>query len=128
MNQINERMVMAEDQNQILARVAKGELSAEEASDLLSAANSIHPAQTGLTRPGTLHVKITNMDSGRVKLSINIPLSLIDVGMGMGARFAPHLDDSAFEQIADAVWRGDAGKVYEVFEEDSREQVEIWIE
>ncbi|MBN1122963.1 MAG: hypothetical protein JXJ17_17945 [Anaerolineae bacterium] len=119
---------MGEDQNQILARVARGELSAEEGSELLAATNSIHPAQTGLTKPGTLRVKITNVDSGRVKLSINIPLSLVEVGIGMGARFAPHLDDSAFEQVADAVREGSAGKVLEIFEENSRERVEVWIE
>ncbi len=119
---------MGEDQNQILERIARGGLSAEEGSVLLAAANSIHPAQAGLTKPGTLRVKITNLDSGRVKLSINIPLSLIDVGIGMGARFAPHLDDSAFEQVADAVREGSAEKVLEVLEEANREQVEIWIE
>jgi hypothetical protein len=119
---------MVEEQNQILARVARGELSAEEGSDLLAAVNNTHSIQIGLTRPGTLRVRITNVDSGRVKLSINIPLSLVDVGIGMGARFAPHLDDSAFDQIANAVRESGAGKVLEIFDEDSREQVEVWIE
>jgi hypothetical protein len=119
---------MGEDQNQILARVSAGELSAEEGSDLLSAASSALLARPSQAKPGTLRVKITDADSGAAKLSINIPLSLVEVGIGMGARFAPHLNDTAFERVTGAVREGSVGKVLDIFDDASREQVEIWIE
>jgi hypothetical protein len=119
---------MGEDQNQILARVSSGELSAEEGSDLLSAASSAPLVRPSRTKPGTLRVKITDADSSVAKLSVNIPLSLVEVGIGMGARFAPHLDDAAFDRVTGAVREGSAGKVLDVFDNTSRERVEIWIE
>ncbi len=119
---------MEEEQNQILARVSAGELSAGEGSELLSAVSSTQFAQASQSKPGTLRVKILDTDSGTAKLSINIPLSLVEVGIGMGARFAPHLDDAAFDRVTGAVREGIAGKVLDMFDEASREQVEIWIE
>jgi hypothetical protein len=73
-------------------------------------------------------VRVTDMETGRTKVNVNLPLSLVDVGTRMGARFAPELDDVDFHSIIEQIKSGAQGKIIEVEDAEDGERVEIYVE
>jgi hypothetical protein len=125
-------MSTTEERLKILNMIAEGKISAEEGAQLLkalqTASGKTRSEGSGVVEPRYLRVRVTNLDSGRVKANINIPLSLINVGMRMGARFAPELDGVEFEEVMEAIRQGQYGKIIDAEDEEERERVEIYVE
>jgi hypothetical protein len=71
---------------------------------------------------------VTDLNSGRNKVNINIPMSLVNVGLKMGARFAPDIEGIDFDEVMEAVRSGSQGKIVDVVDEEDGERVEIYIE
>ncbi|MCZ7671397.1 MAG: hypothetical protein M5U34_31820 [Chloroflexi bacterium] len=73
-------------------------------------------------------MRVTDMRSGRNKVNVNIPMGLVNVGIKMGARFAPDMEGGEYEQIMTAIKSGQQGKVMDVTDDESGERVEIFVE
>jgi len=71
---------------------------------------------------------VTDRHSGRVKLNVTIPVGLIDVGLKMGARFAPEIAGMDGNVIQTAIRDGVQGRVLSVDDADDSERVEIYVE
>lgn len=128
-------MASSEERVKILNMIAEGKISAEEGAQLLKALQSASPRPAGVgaaastvAEPRYLRVRVTNIDSGQVKANINIPMSLINVGLRMGARFAPDLEGVEFEEVMEAIRHGQRGKIIDVEDEEDGERVEIFVE
>ena len=125
-------MSTAEERVKILNMIAEGKISAEEGAQLLKALQSAsgrsHTSTAGMSGSAAkfLRVRVTSADSGRVKANISIPLSLVNVGMKMGARFAPELEGFEIEEVMRAINEGHRGKIIEAEEEG--ELVEVYVE
>lgn len=128
-------MATAEERMQILKMIENKQITAEEGARLIAAIESksrVEPPPTPPT-PGTqgkwFRIRVTDLRSGRRKVNVNIPLSLVDVGLKMGARFAPAgLEGLDMNQIMAAIKSGSEGKIVDVEDEDDGEHVEIYIE
>lgn len=125
-------MVTAEERVKILNMVAEGKISAEEGAQLLKALRDTtpkaRPASVSSSEPRYLRVRVTSLEAGQVKANINIPMSLINVGLRMGARFAPDLEGVDFEEVMEAIRHGQRGKIIDVEDEEGGERVEIYVE
>ncbi len=125
-------MSTSEERIKILNMIAEGKLSAEEGAELLKALQSAsgreRTAGGGAGEPRQLRVRVTSADSGRVIANINIPMSLINVGLRMGARFAPDLEGLDFEEVMEAIRHGQRGKIIDVEDAEDGERVEIFVE
>lgn len=127
-------MTTADERLKILNMIAEGKISAEEGAQLLKALQTSSSKGTtgsgpnGVAQPRYLRVRVTSATSGQVKANINIPMSLINVGLRMGARFAPDLEGLDFEEVMDAIRHGQRGKIIDVEDEDDGERVEIFVE
>ena len=73
-------------------------------------------------------VRVTDLRSGRNKVNVNIPMGLVNVGLKMGARFAPNMEGVNLEEMMTAIKSGASGKIMDVTDEDSGEHVEIYVE
>jgi hypothetical protein len=127
-------MASTEERMQILSMVAEGTISADEGANLL-AALEVTPKQAKPARamgqpsaPRWFRVRVTDLETGRDKVNINLPMSLVDVGTRMGARFAPELSDMDFGEIMEQVKSGAQGKLIEVEDIEDGERVEIFVE
>ncbi|MGD8597338.1 MAG: hypothetical protein PVJ26_09960 [Anaerolineae bacterium] len=128
-------MTTTEERMQILNMVAEGTISAAEGAELLAA---LEPADSKKRAPGSsisspstprwFRVRVTDLETGRDKVNINLPMSLVDVGTRMGARFAPELEDMDFGQIMEQIKSGAQGKIIEVEDSEGGERVEIYVE
>ena len=126
-------MATAEERMKILKMVEEGKISAEDGAKLLSALNEGRKA-AGTPAAGAggearwFRVRVTDLATGKTKVNVNIPMGLVNVGIKMGARFAPGFDSAQMETIAEALRSGALGKIIETTDEDEGERVEIFVE
>ena len=67
------------------------------------------------------------------KVNVNIPLSLVDVGLKLAKKFDPKLEQSGLDQIdldeiIEAVKNGAEGKIVDVEDEENQTRVKIYVE
>ena len=128
-------MTTTEERLRILQMIQEGKVTAEEGAKLLEAlgsgnrkagatARAVRPARD----PRLLRVRITDLDTGKTKVNVNIPMSLVNVGVRLGARFMPTHADVDYDEIMEAIQGGASGQLVDVEDVESGERVEVWIE
>jgi len=124
-------MATTDERMRILKMIQEGKITAEEGSKLLAALRESRkevrpPTPPGHLKKGWLRIRVTDMNTGRTKVNVNLPLSLVDAGMNIATQYAP---DVNFGQIAEAIRAGDlSGKIVDVMDEDDGEHVEVFID
>ncbi len=124
-------MVTTDERMRILKMIQEGKITAEEGSKLLAALRESRkevrpPTPPNPLKKGWLRVRVTDMSTGRTKVNVNLPLSLVDAGMNIATQYAP---DVNFGQIAEAIRAGDlSGKIVDVMDEEDGEHVEVFID
>lgn len=127
-------MATTEERLQILKMIEQGKISAAEGAELLRALESqsdrsqAREPLRGASAPRWFRVRVTDVKTGRSKVNVNIPMGLVNVGMKMGARFAPDIEGAQLEALMEAVRSGQQGKVIDVIDEEDGEHVEIFVE
>ena len=86
------------------------------------------PTASGNSPAKWFRVRVTDVATGRTKVNVNLPMTLVNVGLKMSARFAPELDHEQMNTIAEALKSGAMGKVVDVIDESDGEHVEVFIE
>ncbi len=124
-------MTAPEERMEVLKMVQNGQITAEEAALLLEAMQEEKsaPAQSvssSKPEPRRLRVRVSDLETGRHKVNVNLPWNLINVGMHMGARFVPEGID--LETMRQAIQAGTEGKIVDVEDEEENERVEIFVE
>jgi hypothetical protein len=84
---------------------------------------------SGVNAPGSLsgrvfHVRVTNGVSGKQKVDVNIPLSLVDFGL----RFIPPNSKVDVQKLRDAIANGMRGRIVDVMDSEKGDHVEIFFE
>lgn len=128
-------MATPEERMQILKMIEAKQITAEEGAKLLGALGEKDRGESTALQPSPstsgkwFRVRVTDMKSGRRKVNVNIPLGLVDVGLKMGAKFAPAgLEGLDMNQVLSAIKNGGEGKVVDVEDEEDGEHVEVFIE
>ena len=124
-------MATTEERMKILKMIEEGKLSPEEGAQLLSAlGRKAAPGIPGLISGGAkwLRVRVTDLHTGRSKATVQIPLTLLDAGMKIGAHFAPEIDGVNMDQLMAALRTGMTGKIIDATDDEDGEHVEIFVE
>lgn len=127
-------MASSEERMKILKMIEEGKLSAEEGTKLLATLTEKR-GPTPPRAPGTpgggplsLRIRVTDMQTGRSKASVQIPLALVDAGLKIGAHFAPEVEGVDMANVMEALRSGVRGKIIDVTDEEDGEHVEIYVE
>lgn len=126
-------MATAEERMQILKMIEEGKISASEGAELLRTlaqeerGPEVAPLK-GASNPRWFRVRVTDIRSGRNKINVNIPMGLVNVGIKMGARFAPEMEGTEYKEIMEAIRSGQQGKILDVINDEEGERVEIFVE
>jgi hypothetical protein len=121
----------------IMKMVQEGKISLEEGMELLDILEAKGKAQRPVSSEQPVggsntgkwaRIRITDMDTGRPRVNVRLPMGFIKAGMKFGARFTPDLEDIDFSDVVQAAREGGTGQIIDVYDEDDREHVEIFIE
>src|SRR5205085_10530138 len=103
---------MDAQRSQILNQLADGTLSADQAAEQLRGGPRPAPArqiktptpeQRAALAGRWLHIRVTRLPGGEPKVSVNLPLSLVAVGLGIGARYTDQLAGLDLDEILASV-------------------------
>ncbi|MBI4771671.1 MAG: hypothetical protein HY784_14980 [Chloroflexi bacterium] len=125
-------MATAEERKKILKMIEEGKISAEDGARLLSALSGSEGRSAAgagaLPEARWLRIRVTDSITGKAKVSVNVPTSLVDMAIKMGARFAPEIEGFELQQVIEALKSGSRGKIIDVVDEEGGEKVEIYLE
>jgi hypothetical protein len=137
---------------EILKMIEQGQVSAEQAIDMLSAkpetadvpepsapmtdeapdapqAQAPMPEEKAppqdLSPRRYVHIRISNPETGAKRVNVNLPLHWLKFGWKIGARLAPQLQDLDWEEMTHSLEQGQPISLVEV---EGEERVEIYIE
>ncbi len=123
---------MENERLQILKMLQDNKISAEEASRLLAA---LDEPQTSVVSGGAkwIKVRVYDLNTGRVKVNVNLPIALLDVALNIGMKFVPKEEmgqagNIDLQQLLTAIRHGAVGKLVEVEDEDEGIRVEVIVE
>jgi hypothetical protein len=122
-------MTTSQEQDQILTMVEDRTITASEGALLLEA-SEVRPAKISRTfasKSRWLKVQVTELATGRSKTSVTIPLSLVEIGLRMGAKFAPEMAGINMDELLNAIRNGADGTLVDVEDIDKGEGVAIYV-
>jgi hypothetical protein len=129
-----------EERLRILKMIQSGKISAEQGAQLLEAlGDHTAPSEAIPTSPPAspplpprqgarwLHVTITHSTTGKSSVNLRLPLSLIQAGKKMGARFSPETEELDMNFLQEMIASGKTGKVIDLHKDDGR-HIEVYLE
>ena len=131
-------MPTSEERMRVLRMIEEGKISAEEGARLLKALEKSSKKQSRRPSPPPspaadensgrwMRLRVSEKSSGRTKVNMTLPLGLVSMGLQVGARFVPEVNNLDVQQVRDALRSGVPGKILEVMDNDG-ELVEIFVE
>ncbi len=132
-------MVTSDERLKVLKMVQEGKITAEEAVQLLEALDQStetgrKPSQTPPPpvfpgRPGRwLQMRVTDTDTGKVRVNVRLPLGIVKSGLKRGMHFVPEAEGLDKDDLLSAIEHGSVGKIFDLFDEKDGEHVEVYIE
>ena len=133
-------MVTSDERLKVLTMVQEGKITAEEAVQLLEAldvstAEGKRKIPTPPTppdfpgRPGRwLQMRVTDTDTGKIRVNVRLPLGVVKSGLKMGMRFVPEAEGLDKEELLNAIEQGETGKIFDLYDDKDGEHVEVFIE
>ncbi len=123
-------MVISAEMAKILEMVERGQVSAKEGARLLGALEREDETRVNASEQSArwLHIRVSDLDTGRPKVNVNVPFELVKVGLQIGSRFAPDIEDLDMDELVAELQSGVPGSLIEVEDEEGGEQVEIYLD
>lgn len=119
---------MSEERLRILQMIEEGKIGVDEGAQLLQALRGGSQPAPGEPEKRWFRLRVTDIETGEVKVSVNVPLKLVQVGARMGARFVPNIEGIDVEEIMTRIREGEAGTILDAVDDDQTERFEIFVE
>ena len=134
-------MTTPEERMRILKMIQDGKITAEEGARLIQALDTQKSASTAGKAAASaqesreaakaarwFRVRVTDTNTGKTRVNVRLPVSLLNAGMKMGARFSPEVQGLDMDQLAQFINSGEVGKMVDVIDAEDGEHVEVFIE
>jgi len=132
---------MSTSRKEILNLLANGKITADEAADLLREAPSatavVDPnppappkpaAPESGKKPSWLHVRVKDANSGKNKVTVNVPLGMLKFGLKIGGRFSPELNDLDWDEVQSMMDEMESGLLVDVQDDEGGEHVQVFVD
>ena len=138
---------------EILELLSNGKITAAEAANLLSElsakaeradtnaapaenappAPEKAPAPTAATagsdtEPNWFRVRVANLETGKNRVSVNIPVRMMKFGLKIGSRFSSEIGNMDWNELTGMIQEMKSGVLVDVQDEDSNEHVQIYLD
>jgi len=124
---------MSEERARILQMVSQGQIDAAQGVELLNALKTSKqpdgpPQVAGSANANWFRVRVTDLETGRTRVNVNIPFSLVKAGIKLGARFSPEMAGVEWDELIAAIDEGALGEIVDVEDIESGEKVQVFVE
>jgi hypothetical protein len=145
-----------EDRMEILQLLSEGKVSVEEAGRMLAGSKAEKavtqtpdilsvteddlsnpevyessepspPQKSNGDRPKWFHIRVSDLKTGKGKVTVNIPLGRVRAGVGIGSRFSPELGGMDWDELSTMLTR-EKGVLIDVQDEEDGEHVQIYVD
>jgi hypothetical protein len=134
---------------EILELLSNGKITAAEAANLLSdigepaAAEKAPPpppavekapaappqsATTDGQEPSWFRVRVANLETGKNRVTVNIPVRMMKFGLKIGSRFSPEIENLDWNELTGMMKDMKSGMLVDVQDEDSNEHVQVYLD
>lgn len=123
-----------DERNRILHMVETGQITAEQAAQLLDAMGSERErtlrSRGDRARSRTVRIRVTNSaaNAQKINLTATLPVYLIEVSLRLGTRLIPQLSGSTLEDLLRSIEEGATGRLLDIQDLEAGERVEIFAE
>ena len=146
----------SEDRMEILQLLAEGKVSVEEAGQMLTesktkksgseapgiltvteddvsnpkaskSSQSSYPNTANGKRPKWFHIRVSDLKTGKGKVTVNIPMGLVRAGFSIGSRFSPDLNGMEWDELSTMLTE-EKGVLVDVEDEEDGEHVQIYVD
>jgi hypothetical protein len=131
-------MANKEERLRVLRMIQEGKLSPDEAAGLLEAldeTNAPSRAEYSTTASSVaaksnrwFRVRVTDTNTGKTRVNVRMPISVVNAGLKMGVKFAPQVEGLDPEILMQLINDGELGQIVDVFDDEDGEHVEVFIE
>jgi len=131
-------MATSEERIRILRMIQEGKITAAEGMQLLETLAEAKPIPPIKARsvftvtPGKgaqwFRVRVTDTNSGKVRVNVRLPVNVLTAGFKLGARFSPEVEGLDTDQLMEAIRSGETGLIADVYDEKDGEHVEVFLE
>ena len=117
---------------QVIQRLEEGQVSAEEAATLLQAMKEgqwgITPASSPRRERRQLHIRVSDVTSGAMRVNMMLPLGLVNTVLYSGGRLADGLAGIDLQELEKMVASSAASKSAQAMDTENNERVEVSVE
>jgi hypothetical protein len=125
-------MATSEERLKILDMIQNGVISAKEGSKLLKALKTKKGSESNTSfsegKNRTIRVRVTDSLTGNAKVSVNLPIGLINAGLSIASNFVPEKESEILAEVEKAIKSGITGKIVDVIDSPDGEHIEIFID
>ena len=89
--------------------------------------NALIPEFEDGGRPRWFHVHVTDAETGKSKVRVNIPLRLVQFGLAVGKRFSPELQEFDIDELS-SYMSSEKGLLVDVEDNEDGERVLIYVD
>lgn len=130
---------------EILELLSKGKITAAEAANLLSDVGEPAsaekaplaekaptapppPAGTENQEPSWFRVRVANLETGKNRVTVNIPVRMMKFGLKIGSRFSPEIENLDWNELTGMMKDMKSGMLVDVQDEESNEHVQVYLD
>jgi len=128
-------MVTSEERMRILQMIQDGVITAEDGIRLLDSIEqsdkqgALPDRSTDNSRTARFfRVVVTDTQTGKARVNVRLPVSVINAGFKMGARFAPEVEGLNSADLMEFIRSGTIGRIIDVYDDEDGEHVEVFLE
>jgi len=133
---------MSTETREILERLERGEIDSQDAIHMIRGSGSSQgerPSQDDKQGLGEmsgpsentnyyLRVDVHRLHDKKRQVYVRVPLRIVELGLTLGSKYAPELNDFDLKQIVDELHEIGEGTIVEVEDVDDNQHVLVWIE
>jgi hypothetical protein len=132
---------------EILELLSNGKITAAEAANLLSdipespkaekappppaaktPASASESTATEGKEPNWFRVRVANLETGKNRVMVNIPVRMMKFGLKIGSRFSPEIENLDWNELTGMMQDMKAGMLVDVQDEESNEHVQVYLD
>ena len=86
------------------------------------------PAAESGKEPSWFRVRVANLETGKNRVTVNIPVRMMKFGLKIGSRFGPEIENLDWNELTGMMQDMKSGMLVDVQDEESNEHVQVYLD